>query len=160
MAFKPGESGNPAGRPKQADLEAVDLSILRALRKVVRKNPRLLEEAIQRRLESRDNFGMIEMIAKLTRELGNKEEERTQIAIVFNGGLDPNKLKGAQVVAISTGEETGESKKLLPSAQSNFEINTDGAPSAGLVHSVQQSGSNESSSLRETSATESFVSEN
>ena len=94
MAFEPGKSGNPAGRPKQADLEAVDLSILRALRKVVRKNPRLIEEAIQRRLESRDNFGMIEMIAKLTKELGTQEEQRSQIAIIFNGGtLNPAQLK-------------------------------------------------------------------
>lgn len=93
MAFEPGKSGNPAGRPKQADLEAVDLSILRALRKVVRKNPRLIEEAIQRRLESRDNFGMIEMIAKLTKELGTQEEQRSQIAIIFNGGLDTRQLK-------------------------------------------------------------------
>jgi len=94
MAFKPGESGNPAGRPKQADLEAVDLSVLRALRKVVRKNPYLIEEAIKRRLESRDNFGMIEMIAKLTKELGNQEEQRSQIAIIFNGGtLNPAALK-------------------------------------------------------------------
>jgi hypothetical protein len=93
MAFLPGQSGNPAGRPKQADLEAVDLSILRALRKVIRRNPRLIEEAIQRRLESRDNFGMIEMIAKLTKELGKEEEQRSQIAIVFNGTLNPAALK-------------------------------------------------------------------
>jgi hypothetical protein len=93
MAFEPGKSGNPAGRPKQADLEAVDLSILRALRKVVRRNPRLIEEAIQRRLESRDNFGMIEMIAKLTKELGNQEEQRSQIAIIFNGTLNQAALK-------------------------------------------------------------------
>lgn len=106
MAFVPGKSGNPAGRPKLADIEAVDLSILRALRKVVRKNPRLLEEAIQRRLESRDNFGIIEMIAKLTRELGNKEEQQTQIAIVFNGNLNPNALKAtAEVKVINVGEE-------------------------------------------------------
>lgn len=136
MAFVPGTSGNPAGRPKLADLEAVDLSILRALRKVVRKNPRLLEEAIQRRLESRDNFGMIELIGKLTKELGTKDEQPTQIAIVFNGNLNPNALKGVEAKVLD-GQEVRELSESSSRQQSISESETQEI----LQSDLQESGS-------------------
>lgn len=105
MPFKPGQSGNTTGRPKKEpkqpkrleieDLTKIDRSSLKAAWvKVTKRKPWLVEEAIERGLESARPIQYLELGAKLMREIGQDSESKTQIAIVFNGPIDVGKLKG------------------------------------------------------------------
>lgn len=102
MPFKPGQSGNTTGRPKKEpkqleieDLTKIDRSSLKAAWvKITKRKPWLVEEAIERGLESARPIQYLELGAKLMREIGQDSDSKTQIAIVFNGPIDVGKLRG------------------------------------------------------------------
>jgi hypothetical protein len=112
MPFQPGKSGNPLGRPKRDPNAPTEVSVRRALERVVRSRPDLLEDAIERLLRgSRSTLGMLELAAKLTRELG-EESQATKIAIVFTGTLDPAKLKQVDAKVIECPAESKDKETL------------------------------------------------
>lgn len=122
MPFKPGQSGNPAGRPKRDPNTPTDYSVREAIKRVVRSRPDLLEDTIERLLRgSRSSLGMLELAAKLNREL-QVEGEGNRIAIVFTGTLNPNALKQVDAKVI---ECQAESKALETPSDSSLIISQD-----------------------------------
>jgi hypothetical protein len=105
MPFKPGQSGNPAGRPKIDRSAPTEVSVRKALERVVRSRPDLLEDTIERLLIGRGALGMLELAAKLTRELQD-EGQVSRVAIVFTGTLNPNALKQVDAKVIECPAES------------------------------------------------------
>ena len=113
MPFKPGQSGNPAGRPKRDSIDRAAMTSLRAaLEKVCRDNPTLLADAIKRLLQgSRSSLGMLELAAKLNRELQD-EQQANKIAIVFTGNLDRDALRRADAKVIECPQDSKEPEQI------------------------------------------------
>lgn len=96
MPFQKGQVANPHGRPKIDRSAEKEVSVRKALERVVRTRPDLLEDTIERLFLGRGALGMLELAAKLTRELQD-EGQANKIAIVFTGTLNPNALKQSEI---------------------------------------------------------------
>lgn len=106
----------PAALRKNFDLPAgMKRSSLReAWIEVTKRKPWLVREAIERGLASKSPVTYLELGAKLMREIGAQESEKTQIAIVFNGPLDTSKLNPSTTTVKSF---TVQEVKALPKSE-------------------------------------------
>ena len=76
-------------------------SLREAWVEITSKKPWLVKEALEHGLASSRPLGYLELGARLMKEVGAQDEQKTQIAIIFNGTLDANKLKGSTVQVLN-----------------------------------------------------------
>ena len=79
-------------------------SLREAWVEITSKKPWLVKEALEHGLASSRPLGYLELGARLMKEVGAQDEQKTQIAIIFNGSLDSNKLKGSTVHVLENGQ--------------------------------------------------------
>ena len=111
-------------RPKGSTGKTNKASLREAWIEVVSKKPWLVKEAMERGLESGRPLGFLELGARLMKEIGAQEEQKTQIAIIFNGSLDAGKLRpGAETTFVLP--SASQSHPQLPAPNSEVEVLAD-----------------------------------
>ena len=68
-------------------------SVRKAWIALVSQKPLMIQTALEKGLRSERPLGFLELGARLLKEVGVQEEQKTQIAIVFSSPLDSAKLR-------------------------------------------------------------------
>lgn len=91
IMFEAGKSGNPAGRPKK-DKSRLS-SIKEAWEDLCSGKPYLIKEALERGLRGQRPLGFLELGARVMKEIGQAEEQKSAVTIVFNSSLNTSALR-------------------------------------------------------------------
>ena len=84
-SFKPGRSGNPAGRPPGIVEKSPRNTVGAAFDEVLRSSPELMTDAIRRGLQGRNALGYLELWARIGKEVGSGADTGVPSIFVLPG---------------------------------------------------------------------------
>ena len=96
-SFKPGQSGNPNGRPPGIQETRPRGYVKAAIDTVLAKDPTLLPTAIRRGLKNEEYArGFVELVARVCKEIGgNPAQDPRPVIFHFHTNLNPMALAGS-----------------------------------------------------------------
>ena len=122
--FKPGQSGNPKGRPKR-DPTAKAVLIREAWGRLTSRKPYLVTEALERGLGSSRSLGFLELGARVMKEIGQQEGQQAQVTIVVNSPLNAQALRPVTLIPLPAPQSHPAIPEVIDADMTLLEIETD-----------------------------------